>query len=472
MASILVVEDERILAKNICDALRLNGYDTLHAPSGEDGLDKAADQSFDLILLDLRLPGIDGMEVLRTLRKKGDSTPIVIMTAHGSIETAVLAMREGAQDFLTKPLDLKTLQIVAERVLGYERAKVELDYFRDRERTGSGIDAIIGESAQTRAAKAMIMKLAKSPAISANQPPSVLITGETGTGKDLFARAVHFEGPRSEGQFVHVNCTALPDELFEAELFGHVKGAFTSAVGTKKGLMEVADGGTIFFDEIGHMKPALQAKLLTSLEHRKIRPVGGTSEKTVNVHVVAATNRDLQAAIEAGEFRDDLYHRLRVIPIELAPLRERVEDIQPLAEHFVGVYSSRFGTAVNGISPEGFDVLKKYDWPGNVRELSHVLENAILMTDDRFIGPQHLMVSSRECDTDMQLQLDGDVSLSVDFESGKPILEDIEYATMQAALKFAGQNVSRAARVLGITREALRYRINKYEQQHGKPDSD
>lgn len=463
MPRILVIEDERILAKNICDALNLGGHEAESATTGEEGLERVGEFAPDLILLDLRLPRMDGLEVLRTLRSRKISTPVIVVSAHGSIDAAVEAMKNQASDFLTKPLDLTALQMVVNRVLEHQRVVERLDYFRSRERADSGIGSILGTSSSIESVRQLIKRLVRTPAMASAYPPSVLILGETGTGKDLVARAIHYEGPRADNAFVRMNCTAVPDELFEAELFGHVKGAFTDARTSKKGLMEVADGGTLFLDEIGHMKLALQAKLLTSIEQKMIRPVGATSERPVNIHVIAATNRNLEQAIEAGEFRVDFYHRLRVITIEPAPLRERVEDVDVLAAHFLRLYGSRFGTRPKRISDEGMALLRAHRWPGNVRELSHAIESAVLMCDDDTLGPEHFQVPLGRPGSTLEMELPGGRSLVVDFEAGHPTLDEIENTILQAALEYTNHNASRAARILGLTREAVRYRLEKHK---------
>ncbi len=469
MAHILVVEDEQILAKNLADALRYAGHDVSVHGSAEPVADKLDEINPDLALVDLRLPGMSGLDLLHQWRAKGARTPVCIMTAHGNIETAVEAMKAGADDFLTKPIDLKELALVVAKLLQHQRVVDSLDYFKSRERATSGVATLLGPSPQMEEIRGKVTRLARSTAIAGEFPPSVLITGETGTGKDLLARAIHYEGPRAAMPFVHVNCTAVPDELFEAELFGHVKGAFTSAQSTKKGLMEIADGGTIFFDEIGHMKTSLQSKLLTALEHRTLRPVGGTKERKVNVHVISATNRDLQTAIDIGEFRSDLFHRLRVVPIEMPPLRGRAEDIKLLALYFLDMYRSRFGSLADRLCEEAMEMLQEHDWPGNVRELSHLMENVVLMSDSAVIQPQHLPLTPARTQAKMELELQPSAQrLVIDFDSGKPVLEDLEYQVIKAALEYSGRNLSRAARMLGITRDAVRYRVNRYEGE--KPE--
>lgn len=464
MAHILVVEDEEILGKNISAALRYEHHEVTLAPHGEGAIDAIADHLPDLILLDVRLPGIDGLSVLRQVRKEGFRLPILIMTAHGNIETAVEAMKAGADDFVSKPLDLKELQITVAKLLDQQKVRDQLEYYHGRECGEGGVATLLGESAAMEAIREKVRRLAHSPAMKSAFPPSVLITGETGTGKDLLARAIHFEGPRAGKPFIHVNCTAIPAELFESELFGHVKGAFTSAIDNRKGLMELADGGTIFFDEVGHMRLDLQSKLLTALEHKLIRPVGGRKEKQIDVHVVAATNRDLQAAIEEKEYRTDLYHRLRVMPIEVPPLRDRSDDVVLLAKYFLQLYRNRFGGIVEGFSKEAIQTMLDYDWPGNVRELSHVVESAVLMSDQKLIGPEQLNLSiPRGRPKDVAVDVPGTLTLRLDFEKGQAVLKELEEAVIRAALEYSGHNLSRAARVLGITRDAVRYRMRKFD---------
>lgn len=463
MAHVLVIEDENILAKNVCDALCLGDHEAVAVRTGEEGLELAEQNAPDVILLDYRLPGIDGLEVLRELRRRGSTASVVMMTAHGNIDTAVEAMKGGACDFVTKPLDLKELQIMVDRVVEHRRLSGQLSYFRDRERAVSGLERIIGESQPIVELKRLIGRLVSTPALSSKDPPSILITGETGTGKDLVARAIHYAGPRREGQFVHVNCTALPDHLVEAELFGHVKGAFTDARSDKRGLLECGERGTVFLDEIGHMPLAAQAKLLQTLEHRTIRPVGGNQERKIDVHFLAASNRSFEEAIEAGDFREDLYHRLRILSIHLVPLRERADDRVLLAAHFIRLHASKFGLQIAGFTDEAMEVIGRYDWPGNVRELSHVIESAVLVADGPRIRPEHLNIRPpQEEQATMSISLGGDHAISLDFGGDCPTLEHIEYQIIQAALEFSKHNLSRAARILGISRDAIRYRIDKY----------
>ena len=473
MGSVLVIEDESLLARSFCEALGLAGHRASFAASGEEGLQAAERDAFDLILLDMRLPGIDGLEVLRELRRRGHDAAVIVMTAYGAIESAVEVMKQGASDYLIKPVDLGELEVAVTRVLEHRRLSEELDYFRRRDRASGAFDDLIGRSPPIVTVKRFVERLVSTPALACDNPPSILLTGETGTGKDMVARAIHYAGGRREAQFVQVNCAALPDHLVESELFGHVRGAFTDARADKRGLFEVADRGTIFLDEIGHMKGPLQAKLLGVLERRAIRPVGGVGERPVNVHVIAATNRDLPQAVEAGEFREDLYHRLRVLSVHLPPLREREGDLPLLAEHFLRIHAARFGIPVKGFAPAALELMAQHDWPGNVRELSHVIEGAMLIADGPLLRPEHLRIQVYPPGGKLGVELPGDRTIHVDFAAGRgcPKLEEIEHQVIQAALEYSRHNLSRAARLLGISRDAVRYRLEKYAREHADASS-
>lgn len=465
MAELLIIEDEPILAKNVCESLRLSGHAATSTATGEEGIAEAARLVPDLILVDFRLPGIDGLEVIRQLRAEGNSSSIIMMTAHGNIETAVEAMKRGASDFLTKPVDLHELRMVVERTLQHRVDAAELAYYRSRDRVESIDSQILGDCKPIRVVKEFVAKICAGSVLESEQPPSILIEGETGTGKDLLARAIHYSGPRKSKQFVQVNCTAMPDQLIESELFGHVKGSFTDARTDKRGLFEVADGGTIFLDEIGHMKGEFQAKLLNVLENRAIRPVGGMKEKRVNVHVIAATNRNLADAINEGEFREDLYHRLRVLTVLMPPLRDRGDDVELLAKHFLASCAARFGISLTGFSEDALAHIRQYDWPGNVRELLHCMESTVLTMDGAIVRPEHLNIRKAAQRGGLTLSLSDYKSIQIDFAQEQPKLEEVEYEIITAALDYASQNASRAARILGISRDAIRYRIDKYQKR-------
>jgi len=463
MPSVLIVEDEQVLAKNLRTKLKAHGLDATVAHTGEEALKIFSSMLPDLVLLDIRLPGIDGLTLLPKLKAVSPSANVIVMTAHGSERVAVDAMRAGAFEYLTKPVDLEELQIVVNRALEHQQLTDNLSFLRSREEQRSGLDRIIGESAVIRGLKETIRRLTRTEVIALPEPPTVLIMGETGCGKDLVARAIHYEGPRRARPFIHVNCTALPATLFESELFGHVPGAFTNAVKAKRGLFEVANGGTIFLDEIGHLDADSQAKLLLAIEHRQVRPVGGTESRPINVHIIAATNRDLSAAVNANEFRRDLYHRLRVIEMIVPPLRSRREDIPLLAAYFLAAHCRRFGLTPKRLSDDALDTLARYNWLGNVRELSHVLESAVLQVDGSEVCDHDLRLGQEDASGHgLRIDLPGGKSISMDFNSGTPRLEEVEYTILSTAFDYFGRNLSRAARALGITREALRYRLNKF----------
>lgn len=461
MADIVVIEDETVLARNIAELLGMAGHDVRVVGTGQEGVDETRKDPPDLVLLDFRLPDIDGFEVLRRLHEDNSRAAVVMMTAHGNIPMAVRAMKAGVGDFLCKPLDLDELQLIVAHALRRHRNTRSLEYFKSRDRLVVDREPIIGESNVAEKLRVTIKRLAQSKALESEVPPSVLITGETGTGKDLAARVLHYAGPRKNAQFVHVNCTALPERLIESELFGHTKGAFTDARGDKAGLFEVADCGTIFLDEIGHMKGPLQAKLLHVLEHRTLRRLGATRERSVNVHVIAATNRDLLKAVEAGEFRRDLYHRLCTLSIHLDPLREREGDICVLAEHFRREYALKFGLRITSFSLAARQRMLAYRWPGNVRELSHVVESAVLLADRSEIDEQHLNLFDNRSTIEPVASHEPGKTITIDFDADPPTLNDVEQDILHAALVASNHNVTRAARLLGISRDAVRYRLER-----------
>lgn len=461
MARILVVEDEPVLRRNIADRLRADGHEVMDAGSGEAGVELATLLAPDLVLTDLRLPGMDGMSVLREVKRISPRIMVVMLTAHGSEKSAVEALREGAYDYLHKPIDLKELAHLIERAVSHCRALDGLEYLRETERQKGSLAALVGISNNIRDVKAQVRQLAATPAIGLKDPPTILITGETGCGKDLIAHAIHNECARKNGPFVHVNCTAISETLFESELFGHMKGSFTDARTNKKGLFQVADGGTLFLDEIGHLSPAMQAKLLLALEKRTIRPVGATDERAFDVHIIAATNRDLQDAMKRNEFRSDLFHRLRVFEIRIAPLRERPDDILPIAETLIRKHARRFAKPSPTLSESAAAALRRFDWPGNVRELSHTLESAILMCDEQELSDLHLRLQGVGSATSGLVDSKGRFAVEMDFESGNPTLDQVELDIIRAAFEYSGRNLRRTARILGVSREAIRYRLSK-----------
>ncbi len=462
MPRIMVVEDERILAKNFREKLAASGYEVAMVHSAKEAEGLVSSFAPDVIILDIRLPDGDGLQLLPKLKGESPSVQVIVVTAHGSERVAVEAMRAGAYEYLTKPVDLEEMSMVVSRALDHQQMSDNLRFLRHREEITSGLDRIIGESDAIRNLKETIRRLTRADALRLPNPPTVLVTGETGTGKDLVARAIHYHGPRRARPMIHVNCTALPPTLFESELFGHARGAFTSAAQAKRGLFEVAHGGTIFLDEIGHLDAETQAKLLLAIEQRQIRPVGSTETRSIDVHVIAATNRDLNGAVASGQFRADLYHRLRVVEIRLEPLRNRKQDILPLVAYFLAAHCRRFGLSAKTLSSEAMNLLTRYQWPGNVRELSHLIESTVLQVDGDVIESSDLRMTGPAVGSDIRLDLPGGRSVRVDFEKGEPKLEEIEQILLTSAFEYTGHNLSRAARILGITREALRYRLHKH----------
>lgn len=465
MCRVLIVEDEPVLAKNVRDKLRAHDHDAALAHDCKSAMAQCAALLPDVVILDLRLPDGDGLDLVPKLRAESPSTGIIVVTAHGNERIAVEAMKRGACEYLTKPVDLDELEMVVERTARQQRMSDNLSFLRGQEQNKGCLDEIVGVSAAIASLKDTIQRLTRSRALLLPDPPTVLITGETGCGKDMVARAIHFGGPRADKPFIHVNCTALPATLFESELFGHLRGAFTSATQAKRGLFETAEGGTIFLDEIGHLGIEMQSKLLHAIETRQIRPIGATESRPINVHIVAATNRDLETAVEANEFRRDLYHRLRVVHVAIPPLRERQEDIPLLATHFVSMHCRRFGLPLAQLTDAAMAALQHDDWRGNVRELSHALESCILRIDGNVIDAADLTTSAARGNGEVRIAMPNNRIIDIDFKNGSPKLDEVELAILTAAFEYTGQNLSRAARILGITREALRYRMNKHMEK-------
>ena len=380
-ATVLVVDDEELARNNICEILRDAGYEALEAGDLNQAHAFIDSGSADIILLDVMLPDGSGLTLLDRIALENPSPPVILITAFGEVDTAVDAMKKGAQDFLQKPLDLDRLLQAVEKSSEVVALRRELDMLRRS--SSDGVEMVVGETPTMR-------KIMKEAERAATAQASVLITGETGTGKNLLAQAIRKLGPRSDKAFIPINCPALPDTMIESELFGHEAGAFTGAQKRKPGLIEVADGGILFLDEISSTKPEMQAKLLMVLEERTFRRVGGVNEISVDIQIVAASNRNLIAMMKEGTFREDLYYRLKVLDLHVPPLRERKEDIPAIVGTFIRQINLRTGNVVSNITPRAIENLKKHDWPGNIRELSHVIERAMLMCDDETIDIGHL----------------------------------------------------------------------------------
>jgi DNA-binding NtrC family response regulator len=448
---ILVVDDEHLIRWSLEQNLKKQGYEVLTAGSGEDALRILRDETPDLVLLDIQLPGMNGMEVLEKVKEMDEEIIVIMVTALGVLETAVKAMRMGAFDYINKPFNLDELAIVIKKALETGELKKEVAHLRSEQSRKYGISNIIGQSKHMKNVLTMVEKIAKSDA------STVLIQGESGTGKELIAKAIHFESARAEKPFMAINCAAVPETLLESELMGHEKGAFTDAKVQKKGLFEMADGGTIFLDEIGDMEPGMQAKLLRVLEERSFRRVGGTKDIQVDVRIVSATNKDLLKAIEEKTFRNDLYYRIQVIPIFLPPLRERRDDIIPLAEHFIAHFNREFGKGVKGISKMAEKFLTEYHWPGNIRELKNVIERAIILENEETLLLEHLP-------QEIVAKTGGSGTGPITFRlppEGLDI-EDVERELIRQALEIAEGNQSKAAKKLNLGIDAFRYRMKKF----------
>ena len=443
---ILVIDDDESLRRVLEYNLAQEGYAVLTASSGEQGLDLLRKEGADLVVTDVRMPGMDGLQVLEGVRKVDPNIQVIILTAFGTIEMAVEAMKAGAFHYISKPFNRDELKLTIKKALQLKELERENVALRQELKERTGLDAIIAESPPMSQVLELVVRVAPTET-------TVLILGESGTGKELIARAIHGSSPRAHGPFVAVNCAAIPETLLESELFGHVKGAFTGAIRDRVGKFEAAEGGTIFLDEIGEMRPDLQVKILRVLEERMLERVGDNRLIRVDVRVLAATNKDLSKAIQAGEFREDLYYRLNVVPLQIPPLRERREDIRPLAQHFL----KRLGASPRlTIAPEAFRALESYDWPGNVRELENALERAMIFHRGDVISLADLPETIRAPKAKEA------AALPVSLPEAGLSLEEVEKELILRALQKHDWNQSRAARYLGITRHTLLYRIEKH----------
>jgi len=440
---ILIVDDEKNTREGLARALR-RSYDVLIAESGAAALSILSEKPVDVMLSDLRMPGMDGMTLMQRALAVSPQLVCILLTAYGNIETAVDAMRHGATDFLTKPVNLEQLEMVLQRVLRSRRAETENRQLREQLDSKFGMENIIGSSPEMQQVFDTVRQVAASRA-------TVLIQGESGTGKELIAKAIHRLSPRKNGAFIPVHCAALSSSLLESELFGHEKGAFTGAAERRKGRFEMADGGSLFLDEIGEIDASVQVKILRALEERRFERVGGQESIDVDARLIAATNRDLKKMVADGTFREDLYYRLYVVVIHLPALRERKSDIPLLLKHYLDVFNQENGRAVEGFSPDALDLLTAYRWPGNVRELRNLVEQTVVMSRSQRIGVRDLPLHIRET---------GGTGGPVQMERGT--LEDMEKQAIQQALREAGGNRTRAAERLGISRRTLHRKIAEY----------
>jgi DNA-binding NtrC family response regulator len=446
------------------------GYLTLEAETGSAALKIVRNESPDLVLLDVRLPDISGIQLLEQLKQSG-ARAVIMITADPQLEDVKLALKLGAYDFIGKPLDFEELAVTVKNALETTRLRTEVESLRGEVRRQTGYHDVIGVSSKMTELMNFVRKIADSEATT------ILIQGESGTGKDLIAKAIHYQSRRQDKSFVAINCSAIPETLMEAELFGHERGAFTDAKAMKRGLFEMADGGTLFLDEIGELSPLLQAKLLRVLEDQVIRRVGGVRDMQVDVRVIAASNRDLERAVREGGFRPDLYYRLAIISVFLPPLRERKDDILPLVDYFVGRYNRKFKKSVQGITDEMRRLLLKHEWPGNVRELKNAIERAMILEEENVLRPDYLpfavgrhVPGQTAFEASSAIMIGGEaVSLSngrslpkLFIPQGGTSLEQVERTLVEIAVQQANGNQTQAARLLDISRDALRYKLKKF----------
>jgi two-component system response regulator AtoC len=443
-ATLLVVDDEELVRWSLRERFRHEGYVVIEAATAASAVDQAT-AGVDLVLLDYRLPDGDGLAVLRRIKEQTPDTPVILMTAFSTVENAVEAMKHGAYHYLNKPFNLDEVALTVEKALETSRLRREVRAIRTSQTREYSFAAMIGQSPAVAAAKTLLARIASSRA------STVLLTGETGTGKDLAAKAVHYNSDRASKPFVNITCSALPEQLLESELFGHERGAFTDARQQKRGLFEVADGGTVFLDEIGEMTPGLQAKLLRFLEDKTFKRIGGLADIHVDVRVVAATHRNLEEEVKAGKFREDLFYRLQVMPVTLPPLRDRRGDIPLLVAHYIEVYNREFRKRVRGVTPEAVALLEQYRWPGNIRELRNAIERAMLLTDRDQLVPEDFATLSRNA-----------VAATFRLPREGVSLDEVERQLVVQALERARGNQTHAGQLLGINRDQVRYRIEKF----------
>jgi two-component system response regulator HydG len=449
--SLLVVDDDREMCELMQSALEKRGYEVEWHTEGAEALASLAERDFSVVVTDLNLDTMSGLEICRYATENRPNVPVIVITAFGDMSSAIAAIRAGAYDFLTKPLEMEALIHAVNRAMQHRHLREEVNRLTEELRSTEALGGLIGKSPTMRQVYDLMSRVSATDS-------SVLLTGESGTGKELVARALHAESPRGTKPFVAINCAAVPANLLESELFGHVRGAFTDAKTSRKGLFERASGGTVLLDEIGEMPMEMQPKLLRVLQERKLRPVGGSSEVSFDARILAATNRDLQSDVEEGRFREDLYYRLNVVEIHVPPLRTRGNDVLLLAQHFVNELSERMDKAVQGLSGEAARKLLDYDWPGNVRELENAMERAVALTRFERITVEDLPERIRSYESTRVTPIDVDAGQVL-------TLQELEKRYVERVLKAVGGNKTRAAKLLGLDRRTLYRKLDRYEKQ-------
>ena len=444
---ILIIEDEKLIRWSLRQRFEEESYQVDEAETGSEGLDKLTDNLFDLVMLDYKLPDMTGLDVLRKVREKDQDIVVLMMTAYSNVEDAVEAMRLGAIDYVSKPFKMDALVLTVNKALETTRLKREIRDLRAKMQAEFGFDRILGQCPAMKELFGLIRDIAASGA------STVFLRGESGTGKDLVAKTIHYNSDRANRPFMNITCTAITETLLESELFGHERGAFTDAKQMKKGLLELAEGGTVFLDEVGDMPATLQAKLLRFLEEKTFRRVGGVNDIQVDVRVIAATNRDVNKLIDEGKFREDLYYRLNIITLDLPPLRERGDDIHLLSEHYVDAFAKEFRRPVKGQTKEAVKKLMQYSWPGNVRELRNAIERAVLLCKQPEVGPDDLVLGRNETTQS---------SATFELPQGGISLQAVEEQLVRQALARTGNNQTQAAKLLHLSRDQLRYRMERF----------
>jgi two-component system NtrC family response regulator len=455
---IVVIDDEVNAAAALETLLREDGYDVARAHDGRAGLQLLEKHDPDVVLTDLRMPGMDGIELLAKIKEMRPETMVIVMTAYGTVKTAVKAMKLGAEDYLGKPIDVEELEVVLQKALERKGLMEEARSLRERLEHKYKLDNLVGESPEMLSVFKTIRQVAPSSA-------SVLLLGESGTGKELFAQALHQHSPRRNRPFVKVACAALPETLLESELFGHEKGSFTGAIFTRAGRFEAADGGTLFLDEIGDITPTVQVKLLRFLEEREFERVGGNKTFKVDVRIVAATHRDLKKKLEEGTFREDLYYRLNVIEIHIPPMRERPGDIPLLAHHFLRKYADANGKDLKGISDEVLALLLSHSWPGNVRELENAMERAVVLSDGPTLTPLHFPTLRKAMGDEGARPAGASVGVRIPGST----LADLEREAILRTLEAVGGSTSKAAAILDISARKIQYKLKEYQSEGALP---
>ena len=444
---ILVVDDESSHRQMIKAVLSAEGYDIKEAVDGNEAVKAVEEKFHDLILMDIRMPGLSGIEALQKIKDLSPGIPIIIMTAYASVNTAIEALKAGAYDYLTKPLDIEELKILVAKALQFQRLEQENIYLKEQLNDRFDFSKIIGRSNAMK-------QLFETMALVAPSEATVLIVGESGTGKELIANAIHHNSARAKQPFIKVNCAALPETLLESELFGHEKGAFTGAVSRKRGRFELAHQSSMFLDEIAEMAPTTQAKILRVLQEHEFEPLGGTHTIKADTRIIAATNKKLEEEIKAGRFREDLYYRLNVVSLEVPPLRERGDDVALLADFFLKKYTEKNHKLIKGFTPRAMDLLMRHEWPGNVRELENIVERAVIMARGEMITPMEFPENLKELDLELK-------ESRINIAAGRS-LKEVEKEMILRTLEETGGNRTHAADILGISRRTLQLKLKEY----------